>query len=130
MRTRSWRTHNFFLRPFFSLFRCVFFKYSSAPIQKNHFNRNEFKKMYIIIYKYTIYICFETIYLSYNIHWWLFSFTPQRPSFKVCHIHLWEELLKLMACHLDNLASNYPGRDLVTWYTWQRLGDLMVDEEN
>eukprot|EP00434_Breviolum_minutum_P045006 symbB.v1.2.040265.t1/scaffold7109.1/size13303/2 len=23
-----------------------------------------------------------------------------------------EELLKLMACHLDNLASNYPGRDL------------------
>lgn len=110
-------------------FPMFFFQYSSPPVQKNHFNHKEFKKMYIHIYIY-IYICFETIYLhliyiggSFPSH--LKGCLSRCVTSTFLGVVNWEELLKLMACHLDNLASNYPGRDLVTWYTWQRLGDLM-----
>lgn len=118
----------FFLRPFFSLSDVFFFNILVLLFKKIISTIKSLRRC-IFTYIY-IYICFETIYLhliyiggSFPSH--LKGCLSRCVTSTFLGVVNWEELLKLMACHLDNLASNYPGRDLVTWYTWQRLGDLM-----
>lgn len=117
-------------------FPMFFFQYSSPPVQKNHFNHKEFKKMYIHIYIY-IHMFWNNL-PSFNIHWWLFSFTPQRLSFKVCHIHLFGSGQLGGVAETHGMSSWQLGIQL----SWQGLSDLvhlakvgrfdalMVDEEN